>query len=88
MDKLDGDKILEMKDIYKILKRVKAEKNTDDWRKLNLKKTFRPNALIIAVTLILKDARFADTVFPQPTAHHFDPFSILHKDLWLVKKSR
>jgi hypothetical protein len=74
VDKLDGDKTLEMKDIYKILKRVKADKNTDDWRKLNLKKTFRTNALIIAVTLILKGARFADTVFPQPMAHQFAPF--------------
>ncbi len=53
------------------------------WRKLSTPMLF----LLLSPLLLKQTARLATTVLPQPWHISWYPFSILHKDLWLVKKS-
>jgi hypothetical protein len=62
---------LKMTAIFKILKQVKADKNTDDWRKFSLKKLSGLTLLLPLPLLILKQtARFGS----WSMAHQLAPF--------------
>jgi hypothetical protein len=47
-------KVLKMRAIYKILKQIKTDKNTNDWRKSNWKNIICTDVLIAAVTADIK----------------------------------
>jgi hypothetical protein len=84
-----GEKALKDRAIYKILKQVKARKNTDDQRRFNGKKWSRKPALIGAGAAdVEKNCRIC--VKTLASVHQVPVgtiFKILHRDLGLVKKS-
>jgi hypothetical protein len=85
-DNTYGEKTLKTRAIYKISKQIKDEKNTDDKRKFNSKKTIRTADLIAAN--VKADRRVC--VKALASAHGVSAgtvFTILHKELGLVKKS-
>ncbi len=54
VNKSSVHKVLKMRTIYKILKQIKNDKNTNSWRKFNCKKIICTYALIAAVTADIK----------------------------------
>jgi hypothetical protein len=72
VDKTYKDKAGRMRSIFKI----KADKNTNGWNKINVKKTIYTNALFAAVTTVTEKqtARLATTVLPHPGHNSWYPF--------------
>jgi hypothetical protein len=84
-----GDRSLSSSQIYRIIKQVRARKNTDDQRHLNLKKTVRSANLIASEAAAVADDRRIDTR-SLSAAHGVclrTICQILKEDLGLVKKS-
>ena len=83
------DKALSRSQIYRIMKQVKAGKNTEDQRPLNAKKTVRTDTLVAAVTAdIEKDRRINIQDLASAHGTSFGTiYRIIHTDLGLVKKS-
>ena len=83
VNNIHGDKALKMRTIYKILKQIKAGKNTTNRRKFNLKKIVQTATLIAAVTANV-EADCMICMNSLASAHGTSVgtlFSILHKDL-------
>ena len=89
VDSAFGDKTLSKASIYKIVKKVKAGKNTSDQRHLNAKKTKRTKPLVASVAAdIASNARanIKDLALAHGVSYG-TIVNILHEDLGLVKKS-
>jgi len=84
-----GDKSLKIRAFYRILKEIKAGKNTDDQRRFNQKKRTRTATLIAAVADDTEaDRRICVRTLASAHGTSISTIStILRKDLGLVKKS-
>jgi histone-lysine N-methyltransferase SETMAR len=89
VDAAFGDKTLQKKAIYDIIKEVKAGKDTADQRHLNLKKTVRTATLIASVaTAVEEDWRVTiETLGAAHGASLHNIQRILPEDLGLEKKT-
>ena len=89
VDSAFGDKTLSKASIYKIVKKVKAGKNTSDQRHLNAKKTKWTKPLVASVAADIASNAPAN-IKDLALAHGVSCgtiVNILHEDLGLIKKS-
>jgi hypothetical protein len=71
VDKTYKDKARRMRSIFKI----KADKNTNGWNKINVKKTIYTNALFAAVTTVTEaDCQTCNHSLATAMAHQLVPF--------------
>ena len=88
-DTVYGDKSISSRQIYHLLKQVKAGENTDDRRRFNPQKTARTASLVAAVTTAVEaDRRLCVRALAQALGtSRMTIHRILHDDLGLIKKS-
>jgi histone-lysine N-methyltransferase SETMAR len=84
-----GDQALKKTQIYEVMKKVKAGKNTEDQRHLSAKKTKRTVNLVASVAAAVKeDARVSIQELASANGVSYGTIqTILHDDLGLSKKS-
>jgi hypothetical protein len=86
VDAAFGDKTLQKKAIYKIIKKVKAGKDTADQRHLNLKKTVRIAALIASVAAAVEeDRRVTSRLLLLPMECLYTPSTGFFVKIWAWK---